>query len=83
VYVTSANEQERAPVANMVPAAQEVTGGHVKVTFVDHGYTGPETIQADKVLGTRLEVVKVPEANIALTAQRAQQTQVCRRSRSD
>ena len=62
VHVTPANEQERAQVATLAEAVQEVTGEHVQVAFVDQGYTG-EQAQADaSEHGIRLEVVKLPEA---------------------
>jgi transposase len=35
--VTAANEQERAPVAELTAKVQEVTGGTVEIAFVDQG----------------------------------------------
>ena len=62
VHVTPANEQERAQVATLAEAVQEVTGEHVQVAFVDQGYTG-EQAEADAAEhGMRLEVIKLPEA---------------------
>jgi transposase len=62
VHVTPANEQERAQVATLAAAVQEVTGEHVEVAFVDQGYTG-EQAEADAAEhGIRLEVIKLPEA---------------------
>jgi hypothetical protein len=40
--VTLANEQDRAQVAELSKAVQEVTGQSVEVAFVDHGYTGEQ-----------------------------------------
>ena len=62
MHVTPANEQERAQVAELAQAVQDVTDGRVEVAFVDQGYTGakPEQDAADH--GIQLEVVKLPEA---------------------
>jgi transposase len=62
VLATPANEQERAQVAELAEAVQDVTGKHVEVAFVDQGYTGPDAAQAAEEHGIRLEVVKLPEA---------------------
>jgi transposase len=62
LHVTPANEQERAQVAELAHAVQEVTGQSVEVAFVDQGYTGEEPAQAAADHGIRLEVVKLPEA---------------------
>src|SRR5689334_6645571 len=43
--VTSANEQERAQVADLIREVQKVTGGTVEVAYVDQGYTGEEPAQ--------------------------------------
>jgi transposase len=60
--VTPANEQERAQVADVAAAVQEVTGDHVELAFVDQGYTGDDTADAAQEHGITLEVVKLPEA---------------------
>jgi len=60
--VTSANEQERAQVAELAAKVQEVTGRTVQVAFVDQGYTGAEAAQQAQDHGIRLEVVKHTEA---------------------
>jgi transposase len=60
--VTPANEQERAQVADVAEAVQEVTGDQVEVAFVDQGYTGDDTADAAQEHGITLEVVKLPEA---------------------
>src|SRR5207237_3992646 len=62
LLATPANDQERAQVAELAEAVQEVTGEHVEVAFVDQGYTGEEAAEAAKEHGIRLEVVKLPEA---------------------
>jgi transposase len=62
LLATPANAQERAQVAELAAAVQEVTGQHVEVAFVDQGYTGEEAAQAAEEHGIRLEVVKLPEA---------------------
>lgn len=60
--VTPANEQDRAQVAALAQALQEVTGQNVTVAFVDQGYTGEAPAQAAQEQGLHLEVVKLPEA---------------------
>ncbi len=60
--VTSANEQDRAQVAELAVQVQAVTGHSVEVTFVDQGYSGKEPEAAAAEQGIRLEVVKLPEA---------------------
>ena len=62
LHVTPANEQERAQVAELAQAVQEVTGESVVIAFVDQGYTGPAPAQAAQEQGIHLEVVKLPEA---------------------
>src|SRR6266849_4237927 len=62
LLATPANAQERAQVAELAEAVQEVTGEHVDVAFVDQGYTGEGAAQAAAEHGIRLEVVKLPEA---------------------
>jgi transposase len=62
LHVTPANEPERAQVAVLADAVQQVTGEHVEVAFVDQGYTG-ETADLDAAAaGIRLEVVRLPDA---------------------
>lgn len=60
--VTAANEQERAQVADLVEEVQEVTGGSVKVAFVDQGYTGEKPAAEAAQHGVQLLVVKLEEA---------------------
>lgn len=60
--VTAANEQERAQVAELTARIQEVTGGTVKIAFVDQGYTGEAAADQAKANGIKLEVVKHTEA---------------------
>ena len=62
LYVTPANEQDRAQVQELAQQVQEVTDPSVEITFVDQGYTGEEPAQAAQAEGLRLEVVKLPEA---------------------
>ena len=62
LWVTPANEQDRAQVATLAQAVQEATGQNVEVAFVDQGYTGDEPAQAASEQGIRLEVIKLPEA---------------------
>lgn len=62
LVVTPANEQERAQVAELCQAVQEVTGQSIKVAFVDQGYTGEDAKESAKEEGIRLKVVKHKEA---------------------
>jgi transposase len=62
LHITAANEQERAQVATLAEAVQEVTGDHVEVAFVDQGYTGEEPASAAAAHGIDLIVLKLPEA---------------------
>lgn len=60
--VTSANEQDRDQVGELVKQIQAVTDESVEVAFVDQGYTGNSPAEAAQEHGIRLEVVKLPEA---------------------
>lgn len=60
LHVTPANEQERAQVADLAQAVQEVPGQTVEVAFVDQGDTGETAAEAAQEHGIRLEVVKLP-----------------------
>lgn len=60
--VTSADEQDRAQVAELAGRVQEVTGESVELAFVDQGYTGEAAAQAATAHGLHLEVVRLPEA---------------------
>lgn len=60
--VTPANEQDRAQVAELSKAVQEVTGQNVQVAFVDQGYTGEQPATDAAQAGLKLEVVKHHEA---------------------
>lgn len=63
--VTPANEGERAQVAALAQAIQEVTGQSVQIAYVDQGYkgySGQDAAQDAQEHGIRLEVVKLQEA---------------------
>ena len=62
LLVTPANEQDRAQVAALAAAVQEVTGETVALAFVDQGYTGDQPATDAAEHGIRLEVVKHTEA---------------------
>jgi transposase len=62
LVVTPANEQERAQVAELASAVQQVTGEHVELAYVDQGYTAEEPATAAADHGIQLAVVKLPEA---------------------
>jgi transposase len=61
LHATPTSEQERAQVAKLAQAVQEVTGKSVEVAFVDQGYTGVEAVPTAEGHGIRLEVVRLPE----------------------
>jgi len=60
--VTPANEQDRAQIAELAKAVQEVAEQKVELAFVDQGYTGSEPAEAAAQEGIQLEVVKHHEA---------------------
>jgi transposase len=60
--VTPANEQERAQVAALAEAVQQITGESVELAYVDQGYTGEDVAEAAAEHGIQLEVVKHAEA---------------------
>ena len=62
LYVTPANEQDRAQVEELARQVQEVTDQSVEVAFVDQGYTGEVPAQAAEQQGIELQVIKLPEA---------------------
>jgi transposase len=62
LLVTPANEQERAQVAELAEAVQEVTGDTVELAYVDQGDTGDQPAADAAAHGIRLEVVKHTEA---------------------
>ena len=62
LHVTAANEQDRAQVAALAQALQEVTGENVQTAFVDQGYTGEQPAADAAKHGLRLQVVKHHEA---------------------
>jgi transposase len=62
LVVTSADEQDRAQVAELAERVQEATGESVELAFVDQGYTGEAAAEEAAAHGLRLEVVKLPEA---------------------
>lgn len=62
LYVTPANKQDRAQVAELAHQVQEATGQSVEVAFVDQGYTGEQPAQDVQKHGLQLEVIKLPGA---------------------
>ena len=62
LHVTSADQQDRAQVAELAKRVQEETGETVEVAFVDQGYTGENTADAAAEHGIKLEVVKLSTA---------------------
>jgi peptide subunit release factor 1 (eRF1) len=62
LFVSPANEQERAWVGELVRAVQEATGEGVELACVDEGYTAERAAEEAEDHGIRLEVVKHSEA---------------------
>jgi transposase len=62
LVVTPANAQDRAQVAALAAAVQDVTGESVDLAYVDQGYTGQQPEANAAAHGIRLEVVKLAEA---------------------
>ena len=62
LYVTAADEQDRAQVGELAGRVQAATGGSVQLAYVDQGYTGEQPAADAAAHGIRLEVVKLPEA---------------------
>ncbi len=62
LFVSPANEQERALVGELAEAVQEATGESVELAYVDEGYTGELPAEEAEAHGMRLEVVKHEEA---------------------
>ena len=62
LFVSPANEQERAWVGELAWAVQEATGESVELAYVDEGYTGERAAEEAEDHGMRLEVVKHSEA---------------------
>jgi len=65
LFVTAADEQDRAQVAELAKRVQAETGETVEIAFVDQGYTGEKVAEAAEVHGIKLEVVKLPTAKRA------------------
>lgn len=59
-YVTPANEQDRAQVAELVERVQWVTGGQVEVAFADEGYSGEQPVEDAASQRIQLILVKRP-----------------------
>jgi len=62
LFVTAADEQDRAQVAELAARVQAETGETVEIAFVDQGYTGENAADAAQEHGIKLEVVKLPTA---------------------
>jgi transposase len=62
LYVTAADDQDRAQVGQLAQQVQEITDDHVEVAFVDQGYTGDIPAHAAQPHHIDLIVVKLPEA---------------------
>lgn len=60
--VTAASEQDRAQVATLAAAVQEVTDGTIEVAYADQGYTGTAAAEQAQASSIQLEIVKHHEA---------------------
>lgn len=60
--VTAANARDRVQVEALVEQGQEITGENVGIAFVDQAYTGVQAAREAARHGSKLEVVKLPEA---------------------
>ena len=60
--VTPASEDDRRQVGELARQVQEATDPHVKVAFVDQGYTGENAAESVEKHGIELVVVKRPYA---------------------
>jgi len=61
-YVTAANVQDHAQVAELAEQVQAVTDGTVQVAFVDQGYTGEQAVADAAAQGIQLVVIKLLDA---------------------
>jgi transposase len=59
LYVTPANEQDRAQVSELAAQVQDATGNHIEIAFVDAGYTGQQAADDAAAEGIELCVVKL------------------------
>jgi hypothetical protein len=66
--VTAASDHERTQVEALAAQVQAVTRQHVKLAFVDSGYTGPAPAASAAAHGSELVVVKTPEAGGVMSA---------------
>jgi transposase len=62
LFVSPADEQDRAHVEELAKRVQAETGETVEIAFVDQGYTGANAADAAAEHGIKLEVVKLPTA---------------------
>jgi transposase len=62
LFVTPADEQDRAQVGELARRVAEETGESVGLAWVDQGYTGGEPAEAAREHGIELSVVRLPEA---------------------
>jgi transposase len=62
LHVTPANAEDRSQVRHLAQAVQSETGRCVDLAYVDAGYTGQRAANAASQQGTKLGVVKLPEA---------------------
>ncbi len=61
LYVTPANEQDRAQVAELAEQDQGVTAGHVEIVFVNQGYTGQQVVDDAASQGLKVQVIRLSD----------------------
>ena len=62
LHVTPADVGDREAVARLAADIQDATGESVELAFIDQGYTGEAAAKVAAAEGTKLHVVKLPEA---------------------
>jgi transposase len=62
LFVSPANEQDRAWVGELAEAVQVATGASMELAYVDEGYSGERPAEEAEAHGISLEAVKYPEA---------------------
>ena len=62
LYVTAADAQDRAQVAELAEQVQGITGGTVEIAFADQGYSGQQAADDAASQGIQLQIVKLADA---------------------
>jgi len=62
LYVTAADAQDRAQVAELTEQMQGITGGTVEIAFADQGYSGQQAADDAASQGIQRQIVKLADA---------------------